>query len=389
MWQWFRFLLSNVQPHRQVLLLNLDETSIRFWYAPRLGLRQRASQVPRQGFARQASRSQLRKAFSHVAIICDDSALQPYLPQVLLVNERTVTAEQHRRWTSPPGCNAQVWRGKSAWINDKVFARIVRTLGKVLQERAPGKQAILLLDAHTCHFSPGTLAACRAYGIWPVIIPARMTSLLQPLDTHVFSRFKLFLRTCLHQMMLAGTNSELTSEQVLTALVRAIKGVLQRHAWAPAFSKNGFGQVFEVREHLLEALALPSTPCVSSGLPSYPQFAHCFPARKHIPFMPLLSGVLPSASRGHKRTRVDDMGDDTHADDVRPWATRLRPRLRGRVFPAVSRPVPAAFPLASASSAEMPSPPVAMISASGHPLPSLRRFPPRLRRSGSDLATGN
>ena len=137
-WQWFHFLQGRVPHGRQVLRLNLDETSIRFWYEPQKGLRRPRGQVPRAGFARKASRAQLRKAFSHVAIICDDTSLQPHLPQVLLVNERTVSAELNRRWTSLPGCNVKLWRGKSAWINNKVFAKIIREVGKVLRARAGG-----------------------------------------------------------------------------------------------------------------------------------------------------------------------------------------------------------------------------------------------------------
>ena len=156
-----------------------------------------------------------------------------------------------------------------------------------------------------CHFSSDTLAAARDYNIWPVIIPASMTSLLQPLDTHVFSRFKMFLRTRLHQLMLTGANQDLTSEQVIDALMHAIKGVLQSHCWAPAFAKNGFGRTFEVREHLLEILAWHAAPVIRSELPAYIQFAHCFPAKKHIPFMQLLAGVLPPSHRGAKRARKD------------------------------------------------------------------------------------
>ena len=88
-----------------------------------------------------------------------------------------------------------------------------------------------------------TLAALRECDIWPVVIPARMTSLLQPLDTHVFSRFKMCLRTRLHQLMLTGANEDLTSGLVVDALLHAIKGVLQRHEWAPAFAHNGFGRL--------------------------------------------------------------------------------------------------------------------------------------------------
>ena len=385
-WQWFHFLLRQVPPVRQVLRLNLDETSVKFWYEPRLGLRRPKGQVPRVGFARQASRGQLRRAFSHVAIICDDVSLQPHLPQVLLVNERTVTAEQHRRWTSLPGCNAKLWRGKSAWINDEVFAKIVRELGKVLRVRAGDCQAILLLDAHVCHFSKATLAACRDYDIWPVIIPARMTSLLQPLDTHVFARFKMFLRTRLHQLMLTGVNEDLTSEQVIDALLHAIKGVMQRHSWAPAFAKNGFGPTFEVRAHLLEILAWHTPPVIDLELPAYSQFVHCFPARRHIPFMQLLSGVLPPAHRGPKRARPEAAEDDNDSGEVRTWRDRLRPRLRGRAVIAKAKPVPAAMPpVAPASSAGVAETAVPMVTSEGHPLPSLRRFPPGRRGSRTEL----
>ena len=386
-WQWFQFLQGQVPPGRPVLRLNLDETSVRFWYEPRKGLRHPRNQIPRTGFARQASRAQLRKAFSHIAIICDDTSLQPHLPQVLLVNERTVSAELHRRWTSLPGCNAKLWRGQSSWINDKVFAKIVRELGKVLRSHAAGRQAILLLDAHTCHFSQCTLAACRDYDIWPVIIPARMTSLLQPLDTHVFSRSKMFLRTRLHQIMLTGANADLTSEQVIDALLHAMKGILQRHSWAPAFEKNGFGATFEVREHLLEILAWHTPPVIESELPTYAQFAHCFPRRCDIPFMQLLSGVLPRPPRGVARPRAEAAEDGSDSGEVRSWKVRLRPRLFGRAVVAKAKPVPAPVPpMAPASSTERPEPSVPMMTTlGGHPLPSLRRLPSTRRGPSTDL----
>ena len=73
-WQWYHFLVSQLPPGRPVLRLNLDETSVRFWYEPRLGLRRPTGRPPRVGHARQATRGQLRRAFSHVAIICDDAS---------------------------------------------------------------------------------------------------------------------------------------------------------------------------------------------------------------------------------------------------------------------------------------------------------------------------
>ena len=102
--------------------------------------------------------------------------------------------------------------------------------------------------------------------------------------------------------------------------------------------------------------------------------------------MQLLSGVLPLAHRGPKRTREEITDTVAEEGEVRPWRTRLRPRVRGRVCYAKAKPMPAAV------AATAPEPivgvvrePVQMLTSGGQPLPSLRRFPPRVRRSSSDL----
>ena len=210
--------------------------------------------------------------------------------------------------------------------------------------------------------------------------------MLQPLDTHVFSRFKMFLRTRMHQLMLTDANKDFTSEQVIDGLLHAIKNVLQRHSWAPAFAKNGFGPAFEVREHLLEALAWHTTPVIDSELPAFAQFAHCFPARSHIPFMQLLSGILPPAQRGPKRAHDEAAEDGTDCDVAHSWKVRLRPRLFGRAVVATAKPVPApTSTLGPASSTGMAEAHVPMMTSGGHPLPSLKRFPPSRRGSSSEF----
>ena len=189
------------------------------------------------------------------------------------------------------------------------------------------------MDAHTSHFSCEALRAARANGILPCIIPASMTSLLQPLDTHVFARFKLFLRTRLHQTMLQGPNRDLTVLEVMDALMHTMKGVLQSHEWDPIFTQNGFGMSFQVRPHLLEAMDFASTPDVGSGLPSLAQFQCCLPSGRCVPIMGLLSGLLPPVDDAPPTE--PDPAPDMEVDEsvVEPWSVRLRPRLHGRVCP--------------------------------------------------------
>ena len=156
-----------------------------------------------------------------------------------------------------------------------------------------------------------------------------MTALLQPLDTHVFARFKLFLRTRLHQFMLSGRNRDLLVEEVLDALMHAMKGVLQRNAWASAFANNGFGPGFQVRPHLLESLEWTSHPVIASDLPSLTQFQSCFPANRYIPFMGLLSGLVPRPEGPPKRERERERQPAT------PPSTKAKRSLGGNDYDLV------------------------------------------------------
>ena len=82
--------------------------------------------------------------------------------------------------------------------------------------------------------------------------------------------------------MLSGTNRDLTVEEVLDALMHAMKGVLQRNEWGSEFANNGLGPRFEIRPHLFELLEWRLPPAITSDLPSLPQFQSCFPARRYI-----------------------------------------------------------------------------------------------------------
>ena len=52
-------------------------------------------------------------------------------------------------------------------------------------------QPILLLDTAKMHFSTAVLQACSRTRVWPVLVPASTTWLLQPLDTHAFAAYRV------------------------------------------------------------------------------------------------------------------------------------------------------------------------------------------------------
>ena len=112
-----------------------------------------------------------RCRLTHVAFICDRSDLQ-------LGNERTFTAEGFTALQALCPANVKLVRQKSAWNNGVLCATIIKRLGEALRPHIDALQPVLLLDAVRLHWAPAVLAACRASGIWPVLVLAKTTWLL-------------------------------------------------------------------------------------------------------------------------------------------------------------------------------------------------------------------
>ena len=314
------------------MLINLDETSIRLFYAPKRGVIVRSQSQEGVGPSRNSSTQARRGAFTHVALICNDTSLQPLLPQIILGNSHTVTQKALNGWAPLKACNAHLWMGKSAWINKQIFKQIIAKIGAFRKEHAQDRQLILLMDAHMVHCSQEAAAAARLHDIWLCIIPASMTAELQPLDSHVFARFKTFLRQCMHNMMERGANEDLKAQQVLHALMQAMKGVLQANAWASAFHQNGFGSVFQPRSSLLRAFEMHDIPEIPEDIPSLDQFGLCFPKRRQFPIAAFLPRMAPQLDSEPPQPLGGRVLPGTFARQcAQSWSERLRPRRGGRV----------------------------------------------------------
>ena len=126
---------------------------------------------------------------THVGVICDRPDLQPLMPQFIIGNERTFLVRSIAALRAACPGNIMLVRQNSAWNNDVLCATIVRRLAAVLAPYTATVQPILFLDAVRLHTTPRVLRACATAGIWPIVVPALMTWLLQPLDTDAFLPF--------------------------------------------------------------------------------------------------------------------------------------------------------------------------------------------------------
>ena len=71
-------------------------------------------------------------------------------------------------------------------------------------------------------------------------VPASLTRLLQPLDTHAFLKYKRSLRRAYQKAWVRGRVCDLDIAVFLTCVYEVIRTVLQGNAWARAFVEDGF-----------------------------------------------------------------------------------------------------------------------------------------------------
>jgi hypothetical protein len=174
--------------------------------------------------------------------------------------------------------NIYILRAMSKWMSKVICVWIVRLLGWYLREERTAYRIVLLMDVLGIHFDPGVIDAAAAVGIDLLFVPASLTWLLQPLDTHVFSLYKRRLRR-LFLRRRCGPGIAMPSVRDWLEMIRdTIVLYMNERPWMNAFSDNGFsrdqrGLSVYISSHLPRDFLLP----VPSLEPSEHQLRVVFP----------------------------------------------------------------------------------------------------------------
>ena len=243
MWQWSNYLHSLASACGSgVLHVNLDETHIlvrppaRRGNAVSVAVRRHRRRKPPQ---RNASLGDQRLGFTLVALICDDPAVQPLLPQLLICGLHALTAAQYQAMLAECPANVYLLRTKKGWNSSEILARHVRILARAIAGATACRKVLLSMDCARLHLTPAVTRACSDVGVYYHLVPAKLTWLLQPCDTHAFARFKRAMHTLTENAATLAVHGRADTCACIRCVFAAILHVLQGNPWKRAFVEVG------------------------------------------------------------------------------------------------------------------------------------------------------
>jgi hypothetical protein len=185
----------------------------------------------------------------------------------------------------------------SRWVDAAVMQAVVRTLGRVLSAW-PDRQPILLIDCCPSHLREEVARTARACGIHLVLIPAKLTWLMQPCDTHLFQPYKAALRAQYCAERLAAQDSRVSPRTWWAAIVRHVGQYMASRSWSSMFRATGYEESQAgVSVYIKEQLGLETLPVIPSTRPSTESLQILAPRQRRVHWNLLLPRALPQVGR--------------------------------------------------------------------------------------------
>ena len=226
---------------------------------------------------------------THVAVLCDRPGLQKALPQFIIANQRTHPARAMPALLRRAPRNVILIRQQSAWSNAVLTARAIRTVAAAVAAAlgtGTRYKILFFMDAARIHLAEAVWRACRRVDAWLSIVPPRTTLRLQPLDTHVFARYKACLVSSYQESRARSGCGEGDVEihELLDCVYTAIREVIEGRSWTHAFEQDGLAsRQLGVCASLKRHLQLAELPHVSDSCPTDEDIRVCFPRRCTVP----------------------------------------------------------------------------------------------------------
>jgi hypothetical protein len=313
---WCNWVTACANPAKTAVFVNMDETSLAMAYGGQRGnikVTKREGQF-RQRFVERLSSSERRQSVSLLVHLANIAEVHRELPQIFLGSARhfTGTFLANHRPAMPQGM--YLWSNDRGWMTHAVCSVLLQAIHASLGELMQRYHVILVMDAHRAHINDAICRRATRLGMSLLYVPAKLTWLLQPADTHLFGQFKAAVRRKYTNGRLATHDGRMDKDQWLPLVCSALQeSVIDKH-WSRAFASNGLTNQQQDTSMYVRSMVGLTRHTFPTAKPSAAEIEYLL-GMKNIPYAQLVPNmpVVTRARTADPRYYV-------------PRATRLVPR---------------------------------------------------------------
>ena len=236
-----------------------------------------------------------RANVSFLAFFTHDPATQPKLPQIFVGDKRKFTIKLLNEVAPHVPEGFCLWREDSSWNNHAIMKKAMKELCSNLKDHAATHQIILVLDSARCHLHSSICHLATRLGIRLVYVPAKLTWLLQPADTHAFSRLKRRLRRMWLDLCVKSSSGEVSRSAWLSALLDVTRKLFCEVCWHDALENDGLLDETKVSRRILNELGWAEAKPVSASILTQDQLSGVLPKRTKMARDAMFKWAMPKA----------------------------------------------------------------------------------------------
>ena len=328
--RWVRWVLNVALQEQETVVVNMDETMMANIKDQHKGIvvsRKRQRELNNQNNARRRGIPRC----SLIACAANDDELQRHLPQIFLPRgkEEQQPARPLRDVFVEAGAPLEAWHGTSGFLSIPGAICFLTRLRRCIRAVRPTCRIVLLWDASMAHTNPRVLRHAKRLGIVIILIPGRMTWLLQALDAYTFVELKRHARHALLRERIRRPSGNLTMREHMLCCTEAVRQVLVNGQWAAALRKCGVStDVAELGSNLRRVVEGADLSPQPPGSQEIQHFIGCSFARADVVKRWVVDHVTPASDApqqqdGHEQAAVLD---DTHEEGDPMLVPIMEPR---------------------------------------------------------------
>ena len=265
---------------------------------------------------------------TYIAVISDSPELQPVLPQVIL--------PRYTQHALPPagllhtyagfGYPFEFWHGTGGATTPGIVQSWLTRLRSVISSFNDRAWIILVFDCDTNHLSVHTMAHLRRLGIVPLLVPAKLTWLLQTLDVYAFGLLKKDMRLEELKSREASVTGIVARRERMKFAASSIRRIIINRDWSPAFDKLGYGNLHRPSaSHLQQYLPVGD---IEPALPTLAEFADLISRPAHTQVTQRLHRMCMKAALELSNASVDARPPAGANVDIPDGASAMGPPAR-------------------------------------------------------------